>query len=168
MSRRASEIETDLPHLRRFALALTRDRDMADDLVQDTVERALSRWYLRKPGAPLRPSLFTILRNLFISGHRRRARMPIDAHADAERIGSVSGSAEDRLQLQQVLNLLAQLPGDQRVAILLVSVEGFSYADAARIMGIPAGTLMSRLSRGRKRLRELAETPPEKKLRSVT
>jgi RNA polymerase sigma-70 factor, ECF subfamily len=168
MSRRAIEIEANLPHLRRFAMALTRDGDMADDLVQDTVERALSRWLLRKPGVSLRPWLFTILRNLFISGHRRRARMRIDDSAQIEEIVAVSGSPEDRLQLQQVLAMLGQLPQDQRLVILLVSVEGFSYAETARIMDVPAGTVMSRLSRGRSRLREMVETPPEQKLRSVT
>ncbi len=167
MSRRADEIEINLPHLRRFALALTRDGDKADDLVHDTVERALSRWYLRKPGLALRPWLFAILRNLNISGHRKQGRMRVDDDVEIDTISSGASGPEDRLELKQVLGLLANLPEELRAAILLVSVEGFAYADAARIMDIPVGTLMSRLSRGRKKLRILVETPPEQRLRRV-
>lgn len=167
MPRRSEEIEINIPHLRRFALALTRDRDQADDLVHDTVERALSRWYLRKPGLALRPWLFAILRNLHISAHRKRARMPFDSEVEIENIGSVSSTVEDRAELVQVLQMLRRLPKDQCAAILLVSVEGFAYAEAAKIMGIPVGTLMSRLSRGRQKLRDMVDNPPEQKLRRV-
>jgi RNA polymerase sigma-70 factor, ECF subfamily len=167
MAGRYAEIESNVLHLQRFALALTRDRDRADDLVQDTIERAISRWRLRKPGLPLRPWLFTILRNLHVSGFRKTMRMREASGVDVDGLGAVDGTAEGRLELAQVLRLLAQLPEEQRVAILLVSVEGFSYAEASKIMGIPAGTLMSRLSRGRKRLRELIEQPPEARLRRV-
>jgi RNA polymerase sigma-70 factor, ECF subfamily len=167
MSRRADEIENNLPHLRRFALALTRDGDKADDLVHDTVERALSRWYLRKPGLALRPWLFAILRNLHISGFRKSGRIRIDDDTGIDSISSTASGPEERLELKQVLRLLGQLTEEQRAAILLVSVEGFAYSEAARIMGIPIGTLMSRLSRGRRKLRILVETPPEQKLRRV-
>jgi len=167
MSRRADEIEINLPHLRRFALALTRDGDKADDLVHDTVERALSRWYLRKPGLALRPWLFAILRNLHISGLRKLGRMRIDDDTEVEALNSAASGPEQQLELKQVLRLLAHLSAEQRAAILLVSVEGFSYFEAARIMDIPVGTLMSRLSRGRRKLRMLVETPPEQKLRRV-
>jgi len=167
MSRRSDEIESCVLHLRRFALALTRNRDSADDLVQDTIERALSRWYLRKPSLPLRPWLFAILRNLHISGHRRGLRSVTDDNTDIDSVASMASSAEDQLELKQVLGLLGQLPEDQRTSILLVSVEGFSYAEAAKIMKIPPGTLMSRLSRGRTKLRALVETPPEQRLRRV-
>ncbi len=130
-------------------------------------ERAISRWRLRKPGLPLRPWLFAILRNLHISGHRKSSRFIEVGGLDIEGLGDIDRTAEGRLELAQVLRLLAQVPEEQRMAILLVSVEGFSYAEASKIMGIPAGTLMSRLSRGRKRLRELVETPPEAILRRV-
>ena len=167
MSGRFDEIEANILHLRRFALALTRDGDRADDLVQDTVERALSRWRLRKPGLPLRPWLFAILRNLHVSGHRRALRQVTLDGVDIDGFAAPEGVAEGRLELARVLRLLAGLPEEQRMAILLVSVEGFSYAEAAGIMKIPQGTLMSRLSRGRKKLRELVESPPEKRLRRV-
>jgi RNA polymerase sigma-70 factor, ECF subfamily len=162
MAGRYEELESNVQHLRRFALALTRNRDRADDLVQDTLERAISRWVLRKPGLPLRPWLFAILRNLHISGHRKGLRLVAAEHLDVDEIGRQDRTAEGRLELAKVLDLLASLPDEQRMAILLVSVEGFSYAEAARIMEIPVGTVMSRLNRGRKRLRELVETPPEK------
>ena len=106
MPRRSDEIEINIPHLRRFALALTRNRDQADDLVHDTVERALSRWYLRNPGLALRPWLFAILRNLHISGHRKRARLPVDVDAEIDSIASLRSTAEDRIELMQVLQML--------------------------------------------------------------
>lgn len=136
-------------------------------MVHDTVERALSRWYLRNPGLALRPWLFAILRNLHISGHRKRARLPVDVDAEIDSIASLRSTAEDRIELMQVLQMLTRLPEDQRAAILLVSVEGFTYSETARIMDIPVGTLMSRLSRGRQRLRDMVDTPPEQRLRRV-
>ncbi len=167
MKTRDQEIEACILHLRRFAHALTGDGDRADDLVQDTVERALSRWNLRKPGLPLRPWLFTILRNLHISAHRRALRMIPDPGTDIEHVHSADSSAEQKIELKQVLSLLSTLPDEQRMAVLLVSVEGFSYAEASGIMGIPVGTLMSRLNRARGKLRELATTPPAQRLRRV-
>ena len=167
MKTRDQEIEACILHLRRFAHALTGDGDRADDLVQDTVERALSRWNLRKPGLELRPWLFTILRNLHISAHRRAMRMVSDQHADIEDVHSLDSSAERQIELKQVLDLLSALPDEQRMAILLVSVEGFSYAEASKIMNIPQGTLMSRLNRARGKLRELVSTPPAQRLRRV-
>jgi len=166
MRNRNAEIESNIQHLRRFALALTRDRGRADDLVQDTVERALSKWRLRKPGLPLRPWLFAILRNLHISGHRRGLRMVV-ADAEIESVEDYASTAEAQIHLKQVLGLLAGLPDEQRMAILLVSVEGFSYAETSKILKIPVGTLMSRLNRGRKKLRMLVETPPVQRLRRV-
>jgi len=166
MKSRNAEIESNIQHLRRFALALTRDRERADDLVQDTVERALSKWRLRKPGLPLRPWMFAILRNLHISGHRRGLRM-VAVDVDVETFEDNASSAEGRIHLQQVLGLLARLPDEQRMAILLVSVEGFSYAETSKILKIPVGTLMSRLNRGRNKLRALVETSPAQRLRRV-
>lgn len=170
MSSRNVEIEDNIQHMRRFALALTRDRDRADDLVQASIERALSKWHRRRPGLPLRPWLFAILRNLYISGHRRSLRLAGGAGAagvDVETLADLGATPEGSVELQQVLGLLAQLPDEQRIAILLVAVEGFSYAEAAKIMKIPAGTLMSRLSRGREKLRALVNTPPAERLRRV-
>ena len=167
MTDRNAEIESQIPHLRRYALALTRDAEAADDLVQETVLRALSRWRLRRPGLPLRPWLFTMLRNLHVSSWRSRSRMVQPAEGQIEALAAPDAAPETRAELAQVLDLLAALPEAQRSAVLLVSVEGFSYDEAARIMGVPPGTLMSRLSRARERLRSLAATPPAHRLRRV-
>lgn len=163
----AGEIEAHVLALRRFALALTRDRDLADDLVQDTIERALSRWRLRRRDLPLRPWLFAILRNLHVSAWRRRVRSPVVTADRLEEIAAVSDAVEARIELRQVLEMLANLPEDQRMAILLVAVEGLSYTQAAAVMDVPVGTVMSRLGRARARLRELAGTDNSAKLRRV-
>lgn len=163
----AGEIEQHILALRRFALALTRDRDLADDLVQDTVERALSRWRLRRRDLPLRPWLFTILRNLHVSAWRRRARSPVTGDGRIEEVAGIVDDAEARLHLRQVLEMLGLLPEDQRMAILLVAVEGLSYAEAAQVMDVPVGTVMSRLGRAREKLRALCEAPAPAKLRRI-
>ena len=163
----AGEIEAHVLALRRFALALTRDRDLADDLVQDTIERALSRWRLRRRELPLRPWLFAILRNLHVSAWRRRNRSPFVAEDRLEEIAAVSDDVEARIELRQVLEMLATLPEDQRMAILLVAVEGLSYAQAAAVMDVPVGTVMSRLGRAREKLRALAGGDKSAKLRRV-
>ena len=164
---RADEIETHVLALRRFALALTRDRDMADDLVQDTIVRALSRWRLRRSELPLRPWLFTILRNLHVSAWRRRQRSPVLVDGMIEEVAGIGDVAEKRVELRQVLELLSQLPEEQRMAILLVAVEGLSYEEAAAVMDVAVGTVMSRLARARQRLRSLAETEAPAKLRRI-
>ena len=163
----ASEIEAHVLALRRFALALTRDRDLADDLVQDTIERALSRWRLRRRDLPLRPWLFAILRNLHVSAWRRRVRSSFVAGDRLDEIAAVSDAVETRIELRQVLEMLENLPEDQRMAILLVAVEGLPYAQAAAVMDVPVGTVMSRLGRARARLREMAGAGTTAKLRRV-
>jgi len=159
----AEEIEGHVLALRRFALALTRDRDMADDLVQDTIERALSRWQLRRRDAPLRPWLFAI----HISAWRRRMRSPVVADGAIEEIADISDDVEARVELRQVLGLLGRLPEEQRTALLLVAVEGLSYAQTAEVTGVAIGTVMSRLGRARHRLREMTDTAPAVQLRRI-
>lgn len=163
----AEEIEAHVLALRRFALALTRNRETADDLVQDTIERALSRWRLRRRDRPLRPWLFAILRNLHVSQWRRARRSPITADDRIDEIAAVSDAVEARVELRQVLELLATLPEEQRMAILLVAVEGLSYTQAAEVMDVAVGTVMSRLARARAQLRQLAEAEPSARLRRV-
>ena len=167
MADRAELIEGCIMDLRRFALVLTRDRELADDLVQDTVERALSRWYLRRRDRPVRPWMFAILHNLYISGRRRHTRSLQIFDPDAEAIGTTGHGPESSLELKQVLAMLDALPEEQKIVIQLVGVEGFTYAEAANIMEIPLGTVMSRLSRGRERLRQITGAAPPGKLRSV-
>jgi RNA polymerase sigma-70 factor (ECF subfamily) len=160
-------IEPHIPALRRYAFAMLRDRDRADDLVQDTLERALSRWLLRRPDGNVRAWLFTILRNLHVSRWRRDRRRGTAVDMDQVAMPGVAARQEIALEVREVLAALDQLPEDQKSLLLLVGVEDFSYEEAARIVGMPIGTVMSRLSRARQRLRSLVETGKVTLLRRV-
>lgn len=153
-----------VPALRRYARALTGDRDRADDLVQDTLARALSRIHLWRPAPSIRPWLFTIMHNLFLNERRRSSRTVPLAADPAE---PAADRADSRLLVEELDRALAQLAEDQRAAILLVGLEELSYEQAARILGIPMGTLMSRLSRGREKLRHLLEGEGRPRIRRV-
>ena len=157
MPDRAALIEAQIPGLRRFACALLRgDREAADDLVQDTLERALSGWSLRRNQANLRGWLYTILYNRFRSNqHRVRRRGPHDALTEETNLPGIEGGQHSVLEHRDLLRALAALPEEQRAVLLLVAVEDVSYQEAARVLGVPIGTVMSRLSRGRERLRRL-------------
>lgn len=159
-------IEPHIPALRRYAFALVRDRDRADDLVQDTLERALSRWLLRRADGDVRAWLFTILRNLHVSAWRRDRRRGGVA-IDETTMPAVAARQETTLEVHDVLAALDQLPEEQKSLLLLIGVEDFSYDDAARILGMPIGTVMSRLSRARQRLRSVVETGKVTLLRRV-
>ena len=145
-----------IPRLRRYARALTGDRVSADDLVQDTLARAISRrrlWVRRKT---IRPWLFTIMHNLYVNEIARRARAPALVAADEEdpRLSATTRS-DAHLILRDLEQALAELSDEQREVVLLVGLEQLSYKETARVLSIPSGTVMSRLSRGRDRLREL-------------
>ena len=152
------QVEPLIPALRRYARALVRDRTAADDLVQDCLERAVSHWHRRRDGS-VRAWLFTILHNLAVSQFRQAAtrgrHMPIDDAGERELVSAAA--QEQRLVYQDVLNKLARLPEEQRAVLLLVAVEDFSYADAAKMLNVPVGTVMSRLSRARERLQQEME-----------
>jgi RNA polymerase sigma-70 factor (ECF subfamily) len=164
----ASQVEPHIPALRRYAWALLRDDQAADDLVQDCLERAVGRWHLRRRDGNLRAWLFAILHNLFISSRRTLARRGVHAPLDelVEPPHAV-GDPEQAAVSRDVLAALDTLPDDQRAVILLIAVEDLSYADAARTLGVPIGTVMSRLSRGRERLRRLVEDERPAALRRV-
>lgn len=150
-------IEQEIPRLRRFARAMVRDATLADDLVQECLERSLSRLHLWRPGTNLRAWLFTILRNLHINGIRRRQTVvDIDDEAQAS-IGAAPGSQMARLELRDLRRALQLLPNEQREVVLLIGLEGISYGEAAEILKISIGTIKSRLSRGRRALRLLME-----------
>jgi RNA polymerase sigma-70 factor, ECF subfamily len=155
MPDRAALIEEQIPGLRRFACALLRgDREAADDLVQDALVRALSHWNLRRNQENLRGWLYTILYNQFLSDqHRVRRRGPHDALTQETELPGIDGGQHSALQHRDLLRAFAALPEEQRAALLLVGVEDLSYQEAARVLGVPIGTVMSRLSRGRERLR---------------
>ena len=160
-------LEPLIPALRRYAYALLRDHDAADDLVQDTLERALSRWALRRSDGDLRAWLFTIQRNLYVSALRQGQRRGAHVELDEATTPSTAAQQQSGIEVQDILATLDQLPEEQKSLLLLVGVEDFSYDDAARIMGVPLGTVMSRLSRGRQRLRALLETGRTTLLRRV-
>jgi RNA polymerase sigma-70 factor, ECF subfamily len=149
------QVEPLIPALRRYARALVRNRATADDLVQDCLERAVSRWHQRRDG-DARSWLFTILHNLAVNEFRRanaRGRHVTIDETNEDNFGQ-EAVQEQKLIYQDVLNKLAKLPEDQRAVLLLVVVEDLSYADTAKVLNIPLGTVMSRLSRARERLQQ--------------
>ena len=167
MSDPGALLEPLIPALRRYAYALLRDHAAADDLVQDTLERALSRWTSRRSDGALRPWLFAILRNLHIDAHRQARRRGVQVEIDEVDHGETAAHQEAALEARDVLATLEQLPEEQKSLLLLIGVEDFSYDEAARILGVPIGTVMSRLSRARQRLRSLVENGPVALLRRV-
>jgi RNA polymerase sigma factor (sigma-70 family) len=156
MPDRAELIEAQLPGLRRFAGALLRgDGERADDLVQDTIERALSRWHLRRNDDNLRGWLYTILYNRFLTEQKRLRRRGWHGELNEEtELPGIAGGQDSALEHRDLLRAFSSLPEEQRAVLLLVGVEDLSYDEAARVLGIPIGTVMSRLSRARERLRE--------------
>jgi RNA polymerase sigma-70 factor (ECF subfamily) len=168
MDQRAALIEPLIPGLRRYARAWLRDASLADDLVQDCLERAVASWHGRR-GDAVRPWLYAILHNLLVDHGRRVARrgtlVPIDA-ADVPAL-LVAPEQAAGIEHGDLMRSLDALPPDQRAAILLVSVEDLSYSEAAAVLNVPIGTLMSRLSRGRDRLSGLIGLGERPKLRSV-
>lgn len=153
----AEALVAQLPGLRRYALSLTRRPDQADDLVQQTVERAISASTSYDPAQRLEPWLFRIMRNGFIDQTRRRrsAGIELDIHDMPEALPTDSAPAlEARLMLRSVEAAMAQMPPEQREILHLVCVEDMSYAETARVLDIPTGTVMSRLSRARLALAE--------------
>lgn len=153
-------VEPLIPSLRRYARSMIRDRETADDLVQDCLERVVSRWHQRRADGNPRAWVFTILHNLAMNQLKRSARRGTHVGIEDadESVLAVPGSQENHLQLHRVLGLLAALPEDQRSVLLLVSVEALSYSEAADVLGVPLGTVMSRLSRARHRLHAMMET----------
>jgi len=148
-------VEAMIPALRRYARALARDADIADDLVQDTLERALSRYHLWRRGSDLRAWLFTIMHNIYVNQARSRARHQHEALETEPEAEALRGRDPDWLELRDLASALARVPEEQRAVLLLVGLEQFTYDEAARVLDIPIGTVMSRLSRGRERLRIL-------------
>lgn len=148
------QIQALLPNLRAFANAITRNRDLADDLVQETIIKAWKNWD-QFSGASAKPWLFSILRNCYISHIRKHRREVEDADGHIAGTLAVKASQSAHMDLIDFEQALAQLPGDQREAILLIGAEGFSYEEAALMCGVAVGTIKSRVSRARHKLAEL-------------
>ena len=156
-----SDLVAQIPGLRRYARALTGDAWAADDLVQDTLERACAKWHLWAVGSDLRAWLFTLMHNLYASDARRTIRQQqagvrVDLNDVTQELVAPETANELGLDLQRCLLML---PEDQRTVLLLVSLEDMRYEDVARITGTPIGTVMSRLSRARSRLQALLAAP---------
>jgi RNA polymerase sigma-70 factor (ECF subfamily) len=164
-----AQLTAELPPLRRFARALAGDPALADDLVQDCVERALNKSHLYDPARPLRAWLYAVLRNIYISGLRRDGRSAVVKTVDDLTDGedAVPPEQEYRLAAGSVTEALDRLSPQHREVIVLVALEEMSYRDVAEILGVPLGTVMSRLSRAREQLRVMLEQRGHSGLRRV-
>jgi len=165
MSDFARLLEVEIPRLRRYARALTRDVTRADDLVQSCLTRAVAKQHLWQPGTDLRAWLFTILHNQHVNDVRRSVREGVSvAVEEMAPVLTVYPSALAALELRDLEAAIAKLPQEQRQVILLVGLEGMRYEEVALILKVPVGTVRSRLSRGRDQLRRLMdigdEAPP--------
>ena len=143
-----------IPRLRRYARGLVSDPALADDLVQDTLERAWSRFSLWHRRGDLRAWLFGIMHNHFIDGVRAKSRRPEDSAGDDLPEIALRADQCDGIELRDLDRALQRLPAEQREVMLLVAVEGMGYAEAAAVLRLPMGTVMSRLARGREKLRQ--------------
>ncbi|TPJ37164.1 sigma-70 family RNA polymerase sigma factor [Mesorhizobium sp. B2-8-3] len=154
------EVEPMIPALRRYARGLLHDPTSADDLLQDCLERVITHWQQRR-GEHSRAWVFTILHNLAINRLRQASRrgqhIPLEEISDDLLVHRAT--QEDGLRGAEIMSALQQLPEEQRSVLLLISVEDLAYAEAAEVLAIPIGTVMSRLSRGRERLRQILENP---------
>lgn len=166
------ELMAHVPRLRRYARALTHQRELADDLVQDTLERALGHAASFQPGTDLRAWLFTVMHNVFVN-HLRKAstravHVPVDDDSVHESEFAFPPDQTRSLEIRDLDDALQRLPLEQRQVVLLIGLEEMSYTEAALALDIPVGTVMSRLSRGRERLRVLmAGTSAGTKLKVV-
>lgn len=158
------ELVEHLPAMRAFAVSLTRNGALADDLVQDTVVKAWTNFDKFEVGTNMRAWLFTILRNTFYS-HRRKIKREI-ADVDGIHAAAVASkpSHDGRLQMKDFMKAFDKIPVEQREALILVGASGFSYEEAAETCGVAVGTIKSRANRGRKALAELLSLSDDEEL----
>src|SRR3954464_10788669 len=156
-------IEAEIPRLRRYARALARDVAAADDLVQDCLARALGKLHLWQEGTDLRAWLFTILHNQYVNQVRRAVREGAAVGlSETEPMLTRAPHQGERLEVRDLKRAMAKLPEEQRAVILLVGLEGMRYEEVAKVLGVPVGTIRSRLSRGRDALRRLMGVVPDR------
>ena len=161
-------IEAEIPRLRRYARALTRDVVAADDLVQDCLARALGKLHLWQEGTDLRAWLFTILHNQYVNQVRRAVREGTAVGlSETEPMLTRAPHQGKRLELRDLERAIAKLPEEQRSVILLVGLEGMRYEEVAEILDVPVGTVRSRLSRGREALRRLMGIVPDRAAEAI-
>ena len=157
MSDVKQQITEHIPRLRRYARVLLKNNHDADDLVQDCLERACSRIGASLPILNLRAWLFTIMHNLFANRIRAKTQRPEMTEYNDENSASSVDAADSGLLLRDITNAMDMLPVEQREVLLLVAVENMHYEDIAELLNVPIGTVMSRLSRGRKQMRSIME-----------
>lgn len=148
------QILEHIPRLRRYARALLGDRYAADDLVQDTLERAWNKFHLWRPESDLRAWLFTIMHNVFVNQVRNK-RSEVEKTMEELPVVAVRATQSDSLEVADVEIALRALPDEQREVLILIAIEEMTYEEASRALAIPIGTVMSRLSRARERMRGL-------------
>lgn len=149
-----ANIIEQIPRLRRYARALTGDSHSADDLVQDTLERAWSKLYMWRRGSDLRAWMFSIMHNTFINHIRKNKIVTVSMDEDVLEVPT-RATQEDDLHMRDLTSAISKLGYEYREVVLLIGLEQMSYEEVAKILGIPMGTVMSRLSRGREKLRTL-------------
>ena len=154
-----------IPRLRRYARALVGDRASADDLVQDTLERAWAKLHLYRRGTDLRAWLFTVMHNVHVN--KVRATRATETLEDEMPELAQRAAQGDALMVRDLDRAIARLPDEQRSVLLLVTLEDMSYDEVARTLGIPIGTVMSRLSRARDKLRAMMLGQASAKLKVV-
>ncbi|MEL6563862.1 MAG: RNA polymerase sigma factor [Pseudomonadota bacterium] len=165
------QIVTHLGPMRAFAISLTRNSALADDMVQDALVKAWSNIDSFQPGTNMRAWLFTILRNTYYSHHRKRRREVEDTEGELSAGLAQKPDHDGRLQMRDFHTAFDQLPEEQREALVLVGAGGFSYDEAAETCGVAVGTIKSRVNRGRVRLVELmgiADDEPMEVTEAVT
>ena len=168
MSEKVEAVLREVPRLRRYAVALLSDRSRADDLVQDTLERALSRLNLWQSGTDMRRWLFTIMHNLHVNAVRRSIRRGTETNIDDVEDRLVQAPSQtDSVMVRDLTVAMRELPSEQVEVLVLVALEGLAYREVAQILDIPLGTVMSRLSRARQSLRRMIDGVESPALRRV-
>ncbi|HYD70539.1 sigma-70 family RNA polymerase sigma factor [Azospirillum sp.] len=154
MSSFGAELEVHIASLRRYARALLRNRADAEDLVQEALARAIARADSFQTGTNMRAWLFTILHNVHVNQVRSRASRPDEVTVESvENRLTTPARQEERVEVREMMRALDELPDEQRQVLLLVALEGLKYEEVAEMIGVPIGTVMSRLSRGREAVR---------------
>ena len=150
-----TELLSIIPNMRAFALSLTRSSDRADDLVQETLMKAWNKHYLYQPGTNLKAWTFTIMRNEFYSQMRKKGREVQDSDGLFAAKLATHAEQHGHMDMKDFRSALESLPFDQREAVMLIGGEGFSYEEAAEMIGVAVGTVKSRVSRARTKLAEV-------------
>jgi RNA polymerase sigma-70 factor, ECF subfamily len=166
-SRFEQRVQALIPALRSYARALVRDADRAEDLLQDSLERALSRQPLFIRDDNLRGWLFRVMHNVYLNSFRTLSRMGTTVELDEETLPSVQPEQLSHVEVAETLAAFDRLPDECREALWLVVVEGIGYREASRVLGVPLGTLVSRVSRAREELRRLCQTEPAGHVRRI-